>query len=367
MLKVVVNVVDVAADLRAGLVRALGPLDRATMRHGIADPHALQQIREESGQRLARHPSEADQSRLLGIRGVVLRVLGDFDGAEVDAAAAVKYAEAVGADMLLAPARARLGQVLRVQGRYEEADQLFALAEAGELPRTLTGAVRAYAGLSCLAQGRVTEALIHIQRATEYNPHAFVMQIAEVALDLAEERAAKAGFGLPPRGWAERAGHPAPERFQDQQTGRYGYLGPDGRPVIQAAFSQAGDFRGGVAAVCQADWGAIDRTGTVVVPMLYNSLDTTTVDGRTVTGFVGGVAVAGQRGRLGVVHRSGRIIAAPRYQQVQVHPAGFLVSVDGYSWGTLGLDGAEQVPMRVDRAEAVRTLDAAVSIDDGPL
>ncbi len=359
--------VDVAADLRAGLVRALGPLDRATMRHGIADTVALQQIREEATQRIGRHPAEADQSRLLGIRAVVMRVLGDFESAEVDAAAAVKYAEAVGADLLLAPARARHGQVLRVQGRFEEADQLFALAEAGEVPKTLTGAVRAYAALSCLAQGRVTEALIHLQRASEYNSHGFVMQIVETGLGLAEDWAAGAGFGPPPRSWGERAGHPAPERFQDPQTGRWGYLGPDERPVIKAAFSQAGDFRGGVAAVCQADWGAIDRSGTVVVPLVYSSLDTTTADGRTVTGFVGGVAVAAQQGRAGVVHRSGRVIVAPQFQQVLVHPAGFLVTLDGFTWGTFGLDGHELLPPRADRAEAVRSLDAAVSIDDGPL
>ncbi|MEV3934769.1 WG repeat-containing protein [Glycomyces sp. NPDC049804] len=358
--------VDVAADLRAGLFRALGPLDRATMRHAIADTVALQHLREEASMRLARAAAEADQSRLLGVRAVILRVLGDFDGAEVDAAAAVKYAEAVGADLLLAPARARLAQVLRVRGRYEEADQLFALAEAGELPRTLTGAVRAYAGLSCIAQGRITESLIHVQRASEQNPHGFVMQIVETALSLIEEHAAKAGFGPSPRGWPERAGHPAPERFQDPQTGRFGYLGADGRPVVQAAFSQAGDFRGGVAAVCQADWGAIDRTGTVVVPMLYSSMESPTTDGRTVTGFVNGVAVASQRGRVLVVHKTGRVVVPPRYQRVEVHPSGFLAS-DGYSWGALGLDGNEIVPVRVDRAEALRTLDAAVSIDDGPL
>ncbi len=41
--------------------------------------------------------------------------------------------------------------------------------------------------------------------------------------------------------------------------------------------------------------------------------------------------------------------------------------MDGYSWGTLGLDGTELIPPRMDRSEAVRTLDAVVSIDDGPL
>jgi hypothetical protein len=67
-----------------------------------------------------------------------------------------------------------------------------------------------------------------------------------------------------------------------------------------------------------------------------------------------------------VVHKSGRVVVPPRYQRVEVHPSGFLAS-DGYSWGALGLDGNEIVPVRVDRAEALRTLDAAVSIDDGPL
>jgi tetratricopeptide (TPR) repeat protein len=363
----VVNVVDIAADLRAGLVRALGPLDAASLRHGISDAQLLRQIREDAANRLRWHAQEADQARLLGVRAVCLRVLGDFEAAEADALAAVKFAESVGADLLLAPARARLAQVLRVQGRYAEADQLFALAEAGELPRTLTGAVRAYAGLSCLAQGRVTESLIHLQRASEYNSHGFVMQIVETALTVVEERAAAQGFGPPPRSWAERAGHPAPERFQDPQTGRWGYLGPDGRPVVQAAFSQVGDFRGGVAAVCQADWGAIDRTGKVVVPMVYSSLDTPTADGRSVTGFVGGVAVAVQQGLSGVVHRSGRVVVAPRYKQILVHPAGFLVTADGYAWSMLNLDGSEQPSPPTDRAEAIRALDASVSIDDGPL
>src|SRR5690606_2044134 len=156
-----------------------------------------------------------------------------------------------------------LGQVYRVQGRYAEADQLFALAEAGELPRTLTGAVRAYAALSCLSQGRVTESPIHPQRASEQNPHGFGMQIGETGRGRAGDLAAKGGFGPGPRPWAERAGHPAPDRYQDQQTGRWGYLGPNGQPVVKAAFSQAGDFRGGVAAVCRADWGAIDKHGTV--------------------------------------------------------------------------------------------------------
>ena len=358
--------VDVAADLRAGLVRAIGPLDAATLRHGIIDADALQSVRTEVAHRLSRHPSEADCARLLGIRAVSLRMLGDFEAAEADAAAALEHAETSGADNVLSPARARLANILRVQGRFDAADKLFAMAEAGEISRTLLGAVRAYAGLSCLGNGRHTEALIHFQRAIDDNAYPFIAQIVQCAIELLTERVEDLGFGPPPRSWSQRAANPVPERYSDPTTGRWGYRDAGGNPVIETAFSQAGDFRGGIAAVCLSDWGAIDKTGHVVVPLNFASLDTPTHDGRIVTGFVNGVAVADTGAAKGIVHRSGKMLVEPQYQIVEVHPAGIVVSIDGQSWGALNFDGSQFIRPQNNQAEVVQLLKNA-AIDDGPL
>ncbi|QSB06421.1 WG repeat-containing protein [Natronoglycomyces albus] len=358
--------VDVAADLRAGLVRAIGPLDAATLRHGILDADVLQSVRTEVAHRLSRNPSEADCARLLGVRAVALRMLGDFEAAEADAATALDHAEASGADSVLSPARARLANILRVQGRFDAADKLFAMAEAGEIPRTLLGAVRAYAGLSCLGNGRHTEALIHFQRAIDDNAYPFIAQIVQCAINLLTERVEQLGFGPPPRSWTQRAANPVPEPYADPITGRWGYRDAGGNPVIETAFTQVGDFRGGIAAVCQADWGAIDKTGQVVVPLNFASLDTPTPDGRIVAGFVNGVAVADTGGVKGVVHRSGKMLVEPRFQHVIVHPAGLIVSVDGRTWSALNLEGAQLLSGQADQQDVIRFL-KAVAIDDGPL
>ena len=357
---------DVAADLRAALLGAIGPVNVDTLSEVVTDQHYVDAVRGEAATRLNSADGDADRSRLLGVRAVAGRLLGDLDGAEVDARASLQHAETAATDLLLSPARARLANVLRMKGELAEADRLFALAEAGELPRRLIGRVRISTALSCIAQRRLTEALVHLERAMEHSNDPGVTDLMAPALDLVT-RLAQEGFGPQPRSWSERAGHPAPRRFQDPRTGRWGFLDNNRKPTIPATFAEAGDFRGGIAAVRERAWGAIDTTGQLKVPFLYDKLSTALPDGRKVTGFVDGVAVVTRRGAKGLVNRNGKLILPPHYRDVIVHPAGFAVDTGGATWGARDHRGDELVPSRFDRTELLRRLDGMINLDEGPL
>jgi hypothetical protein len=51
---------------------------------------------------------------------------------------------------------------------------------------------------------------------------------------------------------------------------KYGYIDTTGSVVIEAGFSDAHDFKNGLAKVKESGkWGFIDITGKIVVPCLY--------------------------------------------------------------------------------------------------
>ncbi|MFC4334672.1 WG repeat-containing protein [Salininema proteolyticum] len=359
---------DVASDLRAGLARETGSLDPESLQHAVLDSAVVRRIQEEATIRIRHYENDADQSRLYGVRSVASRMLGQTDAAETDAITGLTSAEAVGADYLLSPARARLAEALRAKKRFGEADRLYALAERGEIPMTLVGAVRAYAGLCALQGGRAAEALVRFEEAVEDNSHEFILHIVETGIATLEKRLPADGFGPLPRPWPERAGFPAPEAFQDPQSGLWGFLSPDGSSVrIAAQFANAGSFRGGIAAVKTDRWGAVDRAGNLVVPLIYDSLYTPTVGGVTITGFVAGAAVAAQHGKTGVVGRTGRVIVPFRYRTIVAHAAGYVATIDGYSWAALSHDGRDVATMLATQEDAVARLDGLIVIDDGPL
>ncbi|WP_025274124.1 WG repeat-containing protein [Haloglycomyces albus] len=359
---------DVASDLRAGLAQQTGPLDPDTFVHAVHDLSTVQKIRDEATARLDRFVEEAEQSRLYGVRSVAERMLENLDAAETDAITSLTSAETVGTDFLLSPARARLAQVLRVKGRFSEAERLFALAERGEIPLTLVGGVRAYAGVCSAQQKRMTEALVLFEQAVDDNPHDFILHIAETGIEVIEKALPTDGFGPLPRSWPERAGFPAPEAFQDPQSGLWGFLTADGTAVkLAAQFTAVGPFRGGIAAVKTEAWGAIDRAGNVVVPLMYDALHTPTVGGDVITGFVAGAAVAAKDGRLGVVGRTGRVLVPFHYQHVIAHAMGYIATVDSFSWAALSLEGQDIATMLSTQDEAMRLLDSLIVIDDGPI
>lgn len=357
---------DVAADLRAALLRALGPLDVDTLQLYVLDPATVTAIGDEATKRLHTVTDEADRCRLIGTRSVTHRVLGNLDGALTDAKAAVEIAERVGTELLLSPSRARLAQVMRIKGEFETADRLFALAEAGELPPRLIGRVRVWSAVSCVVQGRLTEALLHLERAIEYTSDEFTTAIADTTLELVYRLAGK-GFGPSPRPWEERACYPAPRRFQDPRNGKWGFLDSDQRACVPATFIEAGEFRAGIAAVRERNWGAIDTNGAISVPFLYDEINTVLPDGRNIMGFVDGVAVVSRRGAKGIINRGGKVILPLHHRGIVVHPAGYAIDTGSATWGARDHKGDEIVAARYSRADVLRRLDTLVLVDDGPL
>ena len=100
----------------------------------------------------------ASRARLLSLRAVVSRILGDLHKALADAKLALAHAEATGELRRIAICQARLANVLQWRGEYAEADRLFAEANSSELPDRLRGTMHSHAGRSAYDQGRYMEA-----------------------------------------------------------------------------------------------------------------------------------------------------------------------------------------------------------------
>ncbi|MET8906909.1 WG repeat-containing protein [Micromonospora sp. NPDC004551] len=425
------------ADPEQALAAVRWRLHPETLREEAPDPAALRQIRDGLTAKLAGAVDNRSRARLLSLRSVASRVLGEFDDALADARLALTYAEATGELRRTALARARLAEVLRWRGEHAEADRLFAEANSPELPDRLRALLHEHAGRSCYDQGRLTEACLHFERALDLRQgeDGELNARTTLALDAVAERAAVGGFGPKPRSREELLGsaqHPVPTFDEDQEL--WGYADAEGELVIAhryaevqpfreglawvrrpeasrwalidttgAALIEANNgyravgsfseglawvsmdgkgrwmavdptnivkippgyedvrpFRGGLAAVRQnGGWGAVDRTGQVVVPTRYHGLTTALADGRQVDGFTeDGLAGVELAGRRGVVDRTGRVVVTPAYPVLVVHPVAFLVADESGRWGALDRRGDPLIdPVHPDRAGVVAEID----------
>ncbi len=408
-----------------------------TLREEAPDPAELREVRDGLTTKLGSAPDNRSRARLLSLRSVASRILGDLDDAVADARLALTYAEATGELRRTALARARLAEVQRWRGEYAEADRHFAEANSPELPDRLRSALHEHAGRCCVDQGRLTEACLHFERAMDLRQgeDAELNARTEVALDAVAERAAAAGFGPKPRSREAILGrerYPVPTFDEEQQlwgyadtdgnlvvdhryaevqpfregmawvrrpeaarwtlidatgaalieanngyravgsfseglswvsmdgTGRWMAVDPTNIVKIPPGYEEVRPFRGGLAAVRQnGGWGAVDRTGQVVVPTRYHGFATTLLDGRHVDGFTeDGLAVVELASRRGVVDRHGRVLVAPVYPALVVHPVAFLVGDETGRWGARDRRGQPLIdPVHPSRAAVVAEID----------
>jgi hypothetical protein len=114
------------------------------------------------------------------------------------------------------------------------------------------------------------------------------------------------------------------------------------RVVIRATFDDVRPFRRGIAAVRRGGkWGAVDRTGRMVVPFAFDAFATGLADGRYVEGFTDeGLAVIEVGGRKGIVDRTGRVLVPPAYPVIVIHPVAFLFADANHRWGAIDRSGA---------------------------
>ncbi|RLP86560.1 hypothetical protein EAD89_21165 [Micromonospora sp. BL4] len=405
-------------------------LDPVTLREELTEPDDMRAIRRRLTEKLGSAIDNRARARLLSLRAVTSRILGELDDALADGRLALTYAEATGELRRTALAQARLAHVLRWRGDFAEADQLFAKANSVELPDRLRAALHEHAGRSCHDQGRLMEACHHFEQALDLRGagDAELLDRIRVALDAVATRAAADGFGPYPRGRDEVL-----DRDRPPMPGRdgplWGYTDPEGDLVIPARYAEAQPFhdglawvrrpdtdrwslinllgttvipptyraarpfsdglawvvtdggwtaidatgevqvrpnfaevrpfRRGVAAVRREGWGAVDRTGRIVVPTRYHGFATELADGQQIDGFTDeGLAVVDVGGRRGVVDRNGTPLVPPAHPMLVIHPVAFLVGDATGRWGALDRRGEPLIdPVHRDRAAVLAEID----------
>ncbi|WP_326552675.1 WG repeat-containing protein [Micromonospora sp. NBC_01813] len=407
-----------------------------TLRELVENPDDLRAIRDRLTEKIAPATDNATRARLLSLRAVVSRILGDLGKALADAKLALAHAEATGEMRRIAIAQARLAHVLQWRGDFAEADRLFEEANSSELPDRLRATMHEHAGRSCYDQGRYMEACNHFERALELRKVEDPDLIArtELALDAVFAKVAENGWGPYPRDRDEilRLHRPPRPTFSDQAQ-RWGYAGADGelaigpsyadvqpfhdgvawvrRPesrfwelideagtttiaatagyiavgsfsdgiawvtadgtgswiaidrkntvVIGAGFDDVRPFRRGVAVVRRGGWGAVDKTGRLLLPTRYGGFPTALTDGRYIDGFTDeGLAIIDAGGRKGVVDRSGRMIVPPVHPAMAIHPVAFLVATPDGRWGALDRRGQPLIdPAHPSRAAVMDEID----------
>ncbi|WP_435819141.1 WG repeat-containing protein [Micromonospora ureilytica] len=405
-------------------------LDPVTLREELTEPDDLRAIRRRLTEKLGSAVDNRARARLLSLRAVASRILGDLDDALADGRLALTYAEATGELRRTALAQARLAHVLRWRGDFPEADQLFAQANSIELPDRLRAALHEHAGRSCYDQGRLMEACEHFEKALDLRgaADAELLDRVRVALDAVTVRAEADGFGpyrrgrdevldrdrppLPDRdgplwGYTSHDGDVViPARYAEAQpfhdglawvrrpdtdrwslinllgttvippsfraarpfsdglawvVGENGWTAIDATGAVQVApnFAEVRPFRRGLAAVRREGWGAVDRTGRIVVPTRYHSFVTELADGRQIDGFTDeGLAVVDVAGRRGVVDRTGTVLVPPAHPMLVIHPVAFLVESGNGRWGALDRRGVPLIdPVHRDRAEVLEEID----------
>lgn len=238
-----------------------------TLREIVEDPDELRELRDRLTEKLEGSTDNGTRARLLSLRAVVSRILGDLNKALADGKLALAHAEATGQLRRIAIAQARLAHVLQWRGDFAEADRLFALANSPELPDRLRATMHEHAGRSCYDQGRYIEACIHFERSLDLRKVEDPDLIArtDLALEAVARKVAEHGIGPYPRSEDEILQlHRPPTPHFDERAGAWGYADAEGNLVIPAGYADVQPFRDSVAWVRRQEcetWELIDEAG----------------------------------------------------------------------------------------------------------
>jgi hypothetical protein len=332
---------DPDEDPEGALAAVRVNIDPTTLYEVPESVYELFKIRESLTQKITASSDNASRARLLGLRAVVARYMGELEPAHTDAKMALAHAEATGQLRRISAAQCRLANVLVRRHELAEADRLFTLANSPELPDRLRATIHHYAGKCAFEQDRYIEACQHFEKALELrrdgDPE--LVSATEVALDALFSRVAQRGWGPYPRSRDEiLLTHKPPAPTFEERYDRWGYRNDDGSWPIGPQFADVQPFRDGVAWVRpvgietwgliaedgrllidpragylgvasfsddvswvsadgQGGWFAIDKTNRVVIQSAFDD----------VRPFRRGVAVVRQHGKWGAVEKNGRL------------------------------------------------------------
>ncbi|WP_382190716.1 WG repeat-containing protein [Hamadaea flava] len=314
-----------------------------TLRELVDDPDLLREIRDRLTTKLTPATDNAVRARLLSLRAVVSRILGDLSKALSDAKMALMHAEATGQLRRIAIAQARLAHVLQWRGDFADADQLFAEANSPELPDRLRATMHEHAGKSCYDQGRYIEACNHFEKALELrkveDPE--LMARTEIALDAVFRKVAENGWGPYPRTRDEilRVHKPPVPQFDDKKQ-CWGYVDPSGTTGISPAFADVQPFRDGVAWVRRPEsetWELIDEAGLRLIDANAGWLG--------VGSFSEGLAWVSRDGHSGwvAIDKKNRVVIPGGFDDVRPFRRG-VAAVRRGGWGAVDKAGKVVVP-----------------------
>lgn len=319
-----------------------------TLREIVAVPGELRELRDGLTIKINFATDNATRARLLSLRAVISRILGELSKAMSDAKLALAHAEATGELRRVAIAQARLAHVLQWRGDYAEADRLFALANSPELPDRLRGTMHEHAGKSAYDQGRFIEACNHFEKALELRKEEDPDLIArtELALDAVFRKIADHGCGPYPRTQEEilQVRKPPAPMF-DVRSQLWGFIKEDGQAVVNAMFGDVQPFRDGVAWVRPPEldtWGLIDETGATLIDPLVGYIG--------FGSFSEGIAWVSRdgNGSWTAIDKASRIVISTGYDDVRPFRRGLSVVRKGNHWGAVDKLGRVVVPFLYD-------------------
>jgi len=316
-----------------------------TLRELVEDPDELRQIRDRLTEKLESARDDASRARLLSLRAVVSRILGDLGKALADAKLALAHAEATGQLRRIAIAQARLAHVLQWRGDFAEADRLFAEANSPELPDRLRATMHEHAGRSCYDQGRYIEACNHFEKALELRKVEDPDLIArtELALDAVFNKVAQNGWGPYPRDRDEILQiHKPPVPTFSEKVQRWGYADPNGELAIAPSYADVQPFRDGAAWVRRPEtptWELIDETGALLIDASAGYL--------AVSSFSDGLAWVSRDGTGGwiAIDKTNKVVIPTGFDDVRPFRRG-VAAVRRGGWGAVDRTGKIFLPTK---------------------
>ena len=309
--------------------------DPETLREKADNPDELRAVRDRLTDKLEYAERHAVRARLLSLRAVVSRVLGEHARAVADGRKALKHAQATGELRRISITRARLAHALQWRGDYAAADRMFEEADSAELPDRLRAEISELAGRSAFEQGRHLEAVNHFERALDIRRDDDPEQIAriEVALDAVQGKIhTREDWGPYPRSREEILQLPPvlhPTLGFDSRL--WGYADREGELVIPERYADARPFHDGVAWVLRPRgraWELIDAEGTVLVDESSGYV--------AVGPFTEGLAWVSREATGGwfAIDRQNRVVVAGGFDDVRAFHSG-LAPVRRVGWGAV--------------------------------
>ncbi|MFI5491929.1 WG repeat-containing protein [Actinoplanes sp. NPDC051859] len=337
-------------------------VDPVTLRETAAELDQLRAVRDRLTDKVEYAERDAVRARLLSLRAVVSRVLGEHGRALADAREALRHAEAAGEFRQVAVVQARLALVQQWRGDFAEADRLYAEVNSVELPGMLRAELHLNAGKSCYEQGRYLEACNHFELASELrrgeDPE--LAARAGAALDAVMARVQEGGWGPYPRSREEvlQQSRP-PQPASDHETRLSGYADSDGNLVIPASYSETQPFHEGAAWVRRPDgdaWELVDESGTLLIDA--------TSGYRQARAFSDGLAWVSREDAGGwfAVDWHNRVIVPGGFDDVRPFRHG-VAAVGKGGWGALDRHGRVVVPY--EYAAFATALTSGGEVEDG--